>query len=100
MGRTIREEPVVELGDEKNEAAAENSVRMRKRFMEVDRCAVRMPAGLLTMCAWCKKVRDDRGYWKRAETFKVYIYEHSYGRITHGICPDCAGKVIEELEVC
>lgn len=45
--------------------------------------------GLLPMCAWCKKIRDDKGYWKRVET---YIREHSDASFTHGICPDCLKK--------
>jgi PAS domain S-box-containing protein len=42
--------------------------------------------GLLPICAWCKKIRDDQGYWKKVET---YIREHSDASFTHGICPDC-----------
>ncbi|MGE5237815.1 MAG: PAS domain S-box protein [Chloroflexota bacterium] len=45
--------------------------------------------GLLPMCAWCKKIRDDRGYWTRVE---AYIREHSEASFTHGICPDCLMK--------
>jgi PAS domain S-box-containing protein len=49
--------------------------------------------GLLPMCAWCNKVRDDRGYWKRVET---YIQEHSDASFTHGICPSCLKKADPE----
>ncbi|MBI5665051.1 MAG: PAS domain S-box protein [Nitrospirae bacterium] len=42
--------------------------------------------GLIPICAWCKKIRDDKGYWKKVET---YIREHSDASFTHGICPDC-----------
>jgi PAS domain S-box-containing protein len=49
--------------------------------------------GLLPMCAWCKKIRDDKGYWKRVET---YIREHSDASFTHGICPECLKKVDPE----
>ncbi|MGB8932672.1 MAG: cache domain-containing protein [Anaeromyxobacteraceae bacterium] len=45
--------------------------------------------GLLPICAHCKKIRDDRGYWNRIETF---IRERSDAEFTHGICPDCARK--------
>ena len=45
--------------------------------------------GLLPMCAWCTKVRDDDGYWKKVET---YIQEHSDASFTHGICPECLKK--------
>ena len=42
--------------------------------------------GLLPICACCKKIRDDRGYWQRIET---YISEHTNAEFTHGICPEC-----------
>jgi HAMP domain-containing protein len=46
--------------------------------------------GLLPICAWCKKIRDDSGYWKKLET---YLQEHSEASFTHGICPACLKKV-------
>lgn len=42
--------------------------------------------GLLPICASCKKVRDDQGYWTQVE---VYVMNHSDAEFTHGICPDC-----------
>jgi PAS domain S-box-containing protein len=45
--------------------------------------------GLLPTCAWCRKVRDDDGYWKKVET---YVQEHSDASFTHGICPECLEK--------
>jgi len=45
--------------------------------------------GLLPICAWCKKIRDDGGYWKKVET---YIKEHSEAFFTHCICPECLKK--------
>ncbi len=45
--------------------------------------------GLLPICAWCKRVRDDRGYWNQIE---VYIRDHSQAEFSHGICPDCVRK--------
>jgi CheY-like chemotaxis protein len=49
--------------------------------------------GLLPICASCKKIRDDRGYWEAVE---VYISDHSEAEFTHGICPDCARKLYAE----
>lgn len=46
--------------------------------------------GLLPICAWCKKVRDDKGYWTQIE---VYISDHSQAVFSHGICPDCGQKL-------
>jgi hypothetical protein len=49
--------------------------------------------GLLPICAWCKNVRDDHGYWTRVET---YIAKHSDSLITSGICPACYEKLRKE----
>lgn len=45
--------------------------------------------GLIPICAWCKKIRDDKGYWKKVET---YLEEHSDASFTAGICPKCLHK--------
>jgi len=47
---------------------------------------VKTLSGLLPICSFCKKVRDDRGYWNQIES---YITEHSDLFFTHGLCPDC-----------
>ena len=51
--------------------------------------------GLLPMCASCKKIRDDEGYWDYVEN---YIHTHSEATITHGLCPDCVKKLYAQLE--
>jgi len=50
---------------------------------------VKLLSGLLPICAWCKQVRDDKGYYHRIEE---YISSHSEAEFTHGICPTCATK--------
>lgn len=50
---------------------------------------VKTLSGLLPICAWCKKIRNDGGYWQAVEQ---YISEHSDADFTHGICPDCLEK--------
>jgi hypothetical protein len=50
---------------------------------------------LLPVCAWCKKVRNDRGYWYQIEK---YITANSKTKITHGICPDCETKFLKAAE--
>ena len=47
---------------------------------------VKKLSGLLPICAKCKKVRDDKGYWSELET---YIRQHTDANITHGLCPEC-----------
>lgn len=49
--------------------------------------------GLLPICASCKKIRDDKGYWSQIED---YISEHTEADFSHGICPDCAEKLYGE----
>ncbi len=46
-------------------------------------------SGMLPICSWCKKIRDDTGDWRQIES---YIRDHSEAEFTHGICPECAAK--------
>ena len=50
--------------------------------------------GLLPICASCKKIRDDKGYWNGLET---YIHQHTEAEFTHGICPECMQKLYPGL---
>ena len=50
-------------------------------------------SGLLPICASCKKIRDDKGYWNKLE---VYLRDHAAVEFSHGICPDCARKLYPE----
>ncbi len=50
---------------------------------------VKQLQGLLPICAWCKNIRNDAGYWEQVE---VYIRNHSEADFTHGICPECQKK--------
>jgi len=50
---------------------------------------VKTLSGLLPICAHCKKIRDDQGYWSQIET---YMAERIDVEFTHGICPSCASK--------
>jgi hypothetical protein len=49
---------------------------------------VRTLSGLLPICASCKKIRDDGGYWNKIES---YIENHTSAQFSHGLCPDCMG---------
>ncbi|MGB5749414.1 MAG: PAS domain-containing protein [Desulfobacterales bacterium] len=52
--------------------------------------------GLLPICANCKDIRDDQGYWNQIE---AYIRDRSNAEFSHSICPDCAKKLYPELEL-
>lgn len=49
--------------------------------------------GLIPICAYCKKVRDDKGYWNRVES---YIQQNSEAEFTHGICGECSKALVED----
>jgi PAS domain-containing protein len=55
---------------------------------------VKKLSGLLPICASCKRIRDDRGYWLQVEE---YIHDHSEAQFSHSICPECARKLYPEL---
>jgi PAS domain S-box-containing protein len=55
---------------------------------------IRELRGILPICASCKKIRDDKGYWQRIES---YIQNHTNAEFSHGICPDCAKLLYPEF---
>jgi len=55
---------------------------------------VKTLSGLLPICANCKKIRDDKGYW---HTVEVYVRDHSNAEFSHGICPDCLTELYPEF---
>ncbi|ROQ91202.1 transporter substrate-binding domain-containing protein [Desulfosoma caldarium] len=56
---------------------------------------VRKLRGLLPICAYCKKIRDDQGYWNQLES---YITQHAEVTFTHSVCPECSKKIYAELK--
>ena len=57
---------------------------------------VKTLSGLLPICASCKKIRDDRGYWNQIESF---IGEHSEIEFSHGICPECLRTLYPDIRL-
>ncbi|HEY2804327.1 MAG TPA: hypothetical protein VGI92_00555 [Gemmatimonadales bacterium] len=55
---------------------------------------VRTLTGLLPICASCKKVRDDGGYWRSVE---AYVTEHTDAQFSHGVCPECFPKLYPDI---
>jgi hypothetical protein len=68
-----------------SESARENAEALLALKEEVETLS-----GILPICAGCKKIRDDKGYWSKVET---YIAKHSQAHFSHGLCPDCAKKL-------
>ena len=57
---------------------------------------IKILSGLLPICAACKKIRDDKGYWNQIES---YINEHSEAEFSHSICPTCAKNLYPHLDL-
>ena len=55
---------------------------------------IRSLHGILPICSLCKKIRDDQGDWQQLE---VYFQQHSQAEFTHGYCPECAERVLQEI---
>ncbi len=64
--------------------------RLQTTLNEVERLR-----GIIPICAWCKKIRDDKGYWQQVDH---YVTEHSEVEFTHGMCPECAARKMAELD--
>jgi len=68
--------------------------RLNKELLQA-LAEVKRLRGILPICCSCKKIRDDKGYWKQIE---AYISEHSEALFSHGLCPACAEKAMKEVE--
>lgn len=80
------------------ERVVELQLRLARRVAELERALanVKQLQGLLPICSYCKKIRDDSNYWKNVE---AYISEQTEAEFSHGICPDCFEEYIRpELE--
>jgi len=56
---------------------------------------IKILEGFIPICGWCKKIRDDRGFWNQVEN---YIARQAGAKFSHGICPDCAKKYYPDAE--
>jgi hypothetical protein len=65
-------------------------LKIRNQELQEALDKVKTLSGLLPICASCKKIRDDQGYWHQVE---VYIKDHSDAEFSHSICPTCAEKL-------
>lgn len=83
----------------------QNAIQRYRMEMERERLLIELQQalsdiktlhGLLPICAMCKKIRDDKGYWNHLEK---YIQEHTEAQFTHGYCPDCARKLFQSMAV-
>jgi hypothetical protein len=64
--------------------------QLQKAFDEI-----RTLRGIVPICSYCKKIRDDKGYWDQVER---YISKHTDAMFSHGICPDCFEKEMSDIQ--
>jgi len=70
----------------------QQSLARRVGELESALARVRQLHGLLPICSYCKKIRDDRNYWQQVES---YISSHSDAQFSHGVCPDCYDRIVK-----
>ena len=65
--------------------------RLAKKILELSRALdhIKTLQGIIPICSFCKKIRDDQGYWDQVEN---YISQHSDARFSHSFCPECMDK--------
>lgn len=81
------------LNDITERMQVEESLLKEKERLQDALDKVRTLSGMFPICASCKKIRDDKGYWNQIE---VYIRDHSEAEFSHSICPECVSKLYPE----
>jgi PAS domain S-box-containing protein len=76
-------------------ATTERDITQLKNDLRAKENEVKILRGLLPICASCKEIRDDQGYWHSIES---YIHEHSEAEFSHGICPKCLKKLYPQYD--
>ncbi|MCP3945071.1 MAG: hypothetical protein GY710_26835 [Desulfobacteraceae bacterium] len=88
--KTIKSELFMRIQAEKKLQQAHDQLEKRvlERTQDLQKALseVKTLQGFLPICAHCKKIRDDKGFWSAIET---YIHKHSNAKFSHGICPEC-----------
>ncbi len=92
-----RDELQARLAVGRNVVELREALTQRVRELETALAQVSQLHGLLPICSYCKKVRDDKNYWDQVD---AYLVKHSELRFSHGVCPDCwRSQVQPQLEV-
>ncbi len=89
------QERTIELSREVQERKqAENNAHRAREEAESALAQVKQLRGLLPICSYCKKIRDDGDYWHQLE---AYLGQHTDAQFSHGICPECWKQVVQPL---
>ena len=90
-GRVVGSRDILRDITDRKKAEAEREKLIRELQDSVAR--IRTLSGLLPICAGCKKIRNDKGYWTQIES---YLTEYAAAEFTHSLCPDCAARTLED----
>ena len=69
-------------------------IRVAERILKLQ-SEVKQLAGLMPICSYCKKIRDDKNYWQQVEE---YLGQRTEARFTHSFCPECSEKALKQLD--
>ena len=90
--KAVSKDPVTEL--QENILVRIHSLRAKSLDLKDANSQIGVLSGMLPICASCKKIRDDKGYWRQIED---YISRHSEAEFSHGICPSCTATLYPGL---
>lgn len=79
--------------ERRQELSMQLLLKTNEDLQEAD-LAIKSLQGIIPICSYCKKIRDEKGLWNQLE---LYIQEHSEATFSHGACPSCYDKQIKEL---
>ncbi len=74
----------------------ENELKLKNKELEIALSEIKELRGILPICSFCKKIRNDKGYWEQIE---VYIHNHTDADFSHSICPDCLKKNYPDFDL-
>jgi len=80
----FEEKELLDFRDELELRVKIRTIELKKAFAEI-----KTLRGILPLCSFCKKIRDENGYWEQAD---AYIDKHSQADISHSVCPECMRK--------
>jgi ligand-binding sensor protein len=80
----LKEKELLDLKNELEQRVVTRTLELKKALDEI-----KTLKGILPICSFCKKIRDDKGYWEQVD---VYINKHSEADISHSVCPECMKK--------
>ncbi len=93
-----RENKIKDALNQKNQELLVSKTNLEENLKRLEEASrnIKILSGLIPICASCKKIRDDDGYWHQIEQ---YINEHSDAVFSHGLCPACAKKLYPDIKL-